>query len=252
MAATYSRSYISNDDTSTPDMDETSRAYSLDNNMVGNQMTTLPTATRTGYTTTGWYTEPTGGSEITDATIVTVEEDYYSIYAQYKAVKYAVTLDTRGGTISDSEVWVTYDGTYGNSTDTSSSSTIVGLPTPTRTGADGVSWVFTGWVNANNEPINTSTIYNVANPQNHTLYANWTRSVANNNAFVLTYNAKIFGENIMKVYGNVNDTYASPTTSYTFTLSNIIWCLPFLKNWLYNLYYVNQSVKEQYPTDYRV
>lgn len=43
----------------------------------------LPTATRTGYIFTGWYTAASGGKQITDKTIVETPSDH-TLYAQWK------------------------------------------------------------------------------------------------------------------------------------------------------------------------
>ena len=39
---------------------------------------TLPTATRMGYEFTGWFTEPTGGTQVTSSTVVTRDVTYYA------------------------------------------------------------------------------------------------------------------------------------------------------------------------------
>ena len=90
IAATYDSTYGSGS------------AYSLTNNSVGTSLGgTLPTATRTGYTTRGWYTEPEDGVEVTAETTVGsevgenngVDDDGYILYAQYNANFYEVILD---------------------------------------------------------------------------------------------------------------------------------------------------------------
>ncbi|MBE5812556.1 MAG: BspA family leucine-rich repeat surface protein [Clostridiales bacterium] len=113
MTVAYGASYVSEDNPLTPLTDETTQTYSLRSYSPVSTMSTLPTATRTGYTSTGWYTQPTGGSEITDDTTVTVDDDYYSMYAQYEPNTYTVTYNSNkpakaSGTITGSVASTTH------------------------------------------------------------------------------------------------------------------------------------------------
>lgn len=54
----------------------------------------LPTATRTGYTFVGWFTEANGGTEVTDSTLVTADVTYY---AHWTPNTYTVVFDANGG-----------------------------------------------------------------------------------------------------------------------------------------------------------
>jgi uncharacterized repeat protein (TIGR02543 family) len=58
---------------------------------------TLPEVTKTGHTFKGWFTEATGGDEVTAGTIVTTAEDH-TLYAQWKINQYTITFfDSAGG-----------------------------------------------------------------------------------------------------------------------------------------------------------
>lgn len=72
-------------------------AASIKNVTYGSKYKTLPTATRTGYTFKGWYTKPSGGSEVTESTKVTLL-DSHTIYAQWVINNYTITF------ISDEKV----------------------------------------------------------------------------------------------------------------------------------------------------
>ncbi len=57
---------------------------------------TLPTADRTGYTFSGWYTAKTGGSKVTKDTIMTAAANH-TLYAQWKVLEYTVGWNTGTG-----------------------------------------------------------------------------------------------------------------------------------------------------------
>ena len=98
---------------------------------------TLPTASRTGYTFDGWYTDATNGTQITDVSIMQTASEQ-SLYAHWTANKYTVTAHANGGAIASTTGWegtgesatkqVTYDSAYGT------------LPEVTKTG-----YTFKGW-----------------------------------------------------------------------------------------------------------
>lgn len=116
----------------------------------------LPTASREGYTFTGWYTTANGGKKITDGMSL-VSASNHTIYANWTANKYVVTLNNNDGTGLSSQKTVTCDTAYGD------------LVAPTRSG-----YTFIGWYTdiIGGTKISSSTIHNVAD--NRTLYANWT------------------------------------------------------------------------------
>lgn len=81
--------------------------------------------TRRGYTFKGWFTAATGGSQYNSTDTVTNDRVFY---AQFDANHYTIYLDVNGGSISNSEVSVT----FGQSD--------ISLGRPTRDG-----YYFTGW-----------------------------------------------------------------------------------------------------------
>ena len=98
-----------------------------------NKTGTFPNAGRTGYKLTGWTGKYSYCTESADNPIYDVGEstpvikDNKTYYACWNEVKYTVTLDANGGTVSPSTVSVRSGETYT-------------LPTPTRTG-----YTFGGW-----------------------------------------------------------------------------------------------------------
>ena len=118
----------------------------------------LAIATRAGYEPTGWFTEPSGGSEVTASSIVTNEANH-KLYAHWSANTYEVTFDANGGdSVSPLSTNVTYDADYGE------------LATATREG----DWEFAGWFtepSGGSEVTSGSTVKIAAD---HTLYAHWT------------------------------------------------------------------------------
>lgn len=90
---------------------------------------TLPSAgTKTGHTFTGWYTSATGGTKVTETTKVTITAPQ-TLYAQWTADTYTITLNKDGGTINSGDV-TSY--TYGE-----------GATLPTDVTKEG--YTFLGW-----------------------------------------------------------------------------------------------------------
>ena len=96
---------------------------------------TLPEVTQSGYTFNGWYTEATGGTEVTSTTMVTTA-DNHTLYAQWEAIPptmFTVTFNGNGGTPSSDSLQVE-DG-----------NTVETLPTAIWEG-----YTFEGWNTAAN------------------------------------------------------------------------------------------------------
>ena len=132
---------------------ESSRAVTY-----GSKYGTLPTATRVGYRFDGWFTEKTGGTKITNSTVVSTASAH-TLYAQWSVNNYTVTLDARGGkfqTAATKTITVTFGGKYG------------ALDEPTRDGYD-----FDGWYTeeAGGTRITADSIVEIG--ANHRLYAHW-------------------------------------------------------------------------------
>lgn len=127
----------------------------------------LPTPTRSGYTFGGWYTDPSGGTQVTSQTIVTTPNDH-TLYAHWTAVAANVTLyfDAAGGTVSPTSRQVTEGQAYGT------------LPTPTRSG-----YTFAGWYTRATGG-DAATAQTVAGDEDVTIYAHWTGE-----SLTITFNA---------------------------------------------------------------
>ena len=117
------------------------------------ELGTLPTATRTGYTFKGWFTAATGGEQITTKTKMPVDGSTY--YAQWAINQYTATFDGNGGS-NGTDITVDYGSELGT------------LPTSTREG-----YTFTGWYTAKTGGTKISeTTKMLANDT--TYYAQWT------------------------------------------------------------------------------
>lgn len=125
------------------------------NVLSGNILGVLPNATRSGYEFAGWYTDVQGGTLVTQSSIMP-ELPEMTIYAQWKHMKYTVTLDAVGGTVEKGEIEVSFDKAYGE------------LPVPTYAG-----YQFTGWYLdiEGKQPVTAQTVVSTA--KNHSLYASY-------------------------------------------------------------------------------
>ena len=108
---------------------------------------------RSGYTFSGWFTAEAGGTKITTSYVF---DDDTTVYSQWTANKYTVTLRPSGGSVSPTTVTVTYDSTYGT------------LPTPTRQG-----YSFKGWYTSSSGGTKVDGDTKVTTAGNHILYAQW-------------------------------------------------------------------------------
>jgi uncharacterized repeat protein (TIGR02543 family) len=124
----------------------------------GGNVTALPTATRSGYTFNGWFTQPNGGgSQFTTNTSV---NGNITVYAAWTSTSNTVTFDAQGGSVSPSTITVTAGGN------------VTALPTATRKG-----YTFNGWFtqpNSGGSQFTTGTPVN----GNITVYAAWTATGA--------------------------------------------------------------------------
>ena len=117
------------------------------------QVGTLPTPTREYYSFAGWYTAPTGGTQVTEAS--SLDRDTI-LYAQWIARTYEISFNSNGGGGSYSPITAYCDRAIGN------------LPTATRS-----LYTFDGWYTAatGGEKITSNTVRNKA--ENFTVYAHW-------------------------------------------------------------------------------
>lgn len=112
--------------------------------------------TRTGYTFKNWNTAANGSGTSYSAGGTYSANAAATLYAQWTANTYTVTLNANGGTTDTASKTVTYNSTYGT------------LPTPTRTG-----YTFTGWYTAASGGTKVTADTKVAITANQTLYAQW-------------------------------------------------------------------------------
>ena len=118
------------------------------------------TFTRTGYTFNGWNTSADGkGTSYEDKAEITVEADT-TLYAQWKANTYNLTLNANDGEVDPSTTEITYDAVYGE------------LPTPTRT-EEGKTYRFDGWFTEAEGGDKIEADTKVAVTEDTTLYARW-------------------------------------------------------------------------------
>ena len=117
----------------------------------GSQYSTLPTATRTGYTFQGWYTAKNGGSQVSPATTMGASDT--TVYAHWAIKSYIVAFDSAGGSAVDAQ-----KVQYG--------SKVVSPAAPTRTGH-----TFQGWYTARNG--GSKYDFGQAVTGDVTLYARW-------------------------------------------------------------------------------
>jgi uncharacterized repeat protein (TIGR02543 family) len=117
---------------------------------------TLDKPERKGYTFKGWYSEKSGGAEVTEAAVHTKADDV-TAYAQWTPNDYTVTFDAQGGTLAGSSTrTVTYDDLYGE------------FPTPVKKTKQ-----FDGWHTETAGGKLITETDDVKIEANTTLYAHW-------------------------------------------------------------------------------
>ena len=116
----------------------------------------LPTPIRTGYAFDGWFDATDGGKQVTPETAVSLSANQ-ELFARWTPLRYTVTFNANGGSVSPDSKEVTNGGTYG------------ALPTPTRT-----DYEFDGWRTAidGGTQVTSETTVNLSD--NQELFARWT------------------------------------------------------------------------------
>jgi uncharacterized repeat protein (TIGR02543 family) len=119
----------------------------------------LATTGREGYSFNGWFTAPSGGTQVISTTEVTTTADH-TLYAQWTADTITVT--------------VTFDPNGGSPPDPPSKEVMVGQPYGelATTGREGHS--FDGWFTAASGGMQVTADTIVTTAADHTLYAQWT------------------------------------------------------------------------------
>ena len=93
---------------------------------------TLPSPTRTGYTFADWWTQASGGSQVTASTKVTTASNH-TLYAHWTANKIKITLDKNGGHGGTNEFYYTY-GINKFYSDANLTQELTSITFPTRAG----------------------------------------------------------------------------------------------------------------------
>lgn len=117
----------------------------------GSAYGSLPTPVRAGFSFLGWFTLPSGGTEVLASTIFNGSEDVF-LYGQWEALKAVLTFDPSGGTCDTESKEVNLGSTIGR------------LPTAKLSGQN-----FDGWYTSREggEKVSSSTVVNAS----MTLYA---------------------------------------------------------------------------------
>ena len=172
-------------------------ALTSQNITYGNMYGELPVPIRTGYGFKGWYTDKTGGTQITGDMTYTVAGNQ-TLYAQWGNNSYKITFNPNGGNVSVTEKEVSYSSNYGD------------MPTPTRTGYD-----FMGWYTAKDGGDKITSSSKVMITASQTLYARWSNSNSN---VVFDVNGGMLSETgITVTYGKTYGKLPVPTRDgYTF------------------------------------
>ena len=114
----------------------------------------LPTPTRNYYTFKGWFTAKSGGTQITKD-YVQKTDSAITVYAQWTAGTYTITLNVNGGSCSTTSLKGTVDVS-------------IDLPDPTRDYYD-----FKGWYTAASGGTKVADPYKQSTTDNKTFYAQW-------------------------------------------------------------------------------
>jgi len=115
----------------------------------------LPSAYKSGYRMSGWFTAANGGTKITSDSVVNLTSDQ-TLYAHWESEMLQVTLNAMGGTVSPAKMDVIKGESYGE------------LPTPVNSGKRFAGWYTSG---TGGSLVTSDTI--VESNENHTLYARW-------------------------------------------------------------------------------
>ncbi len=116
----------------------------------------LPIPTRADYGFVGWFTEATGGTQITSESVVSGHINQ-TLYAQWAPNQFTLTYDANGGSVTPASKALAFGDSYG------------ALPTPTRT-----HYTFDGWYTAASGGTKVSAETTPTSSNNVTIYAHWT------------------------------------------------------------------------------
>lgn len=97
---------------------------------------TLPTATKTGYTQTGWYTAASGGTKLETTTSITADGTYY---AQFGINSHTLTWNLAGGTVKTAGTGAAASAT-GSPSSSVNYDAAINAPTVVKTGYTFANW----------------------------------------------------------------------------------------------------------------
>ncbi len=110
---------------------------------------TLATTSRTGYTFNGWFTAASGGTQVTDVTIVNTAGNH-TLYAQWTAVCYALTLGYTGNGTTPTAAPANSDGC-------TSGQYVAGAPINLSGATASLGWGIASWTGTTNNGSTAST-----------------------------------------------------------------------------------------------
>lgn len=174
-----------------------SPSYQSRTEYFGSYYTFPSTPYRTGYTFNGWYTSPSGGSYVSNSTIVNTARDH-ELYAHWSKIVYTINFYASGGSVSPSSIRVDYGESTGS------------LPTPTRRGYE-----FNGWYTSSN-CYGTKRTGSYYPNSSETLYACWRAK-----SYTVTFNSNGGGSvspsSKVVTYGSSYGSIPTPSrTNYRF------------------------------------
>ncbi|MBR4529096.1 MAG: InlB B-repeat-containing protein [Lachnospiraceae bacterium] len=144
----------------------------------------LPVPVLSGYTSDGWFTSPTGGSQILATTTVATAANH-TLYAHWRGDTHTVTFNANGGSGGTTKSY-TNGSTYGT------------LPTAFKTGYD-----FDGWYTAEEGGTKIESTATVLLLADVTYYAHWTAKT-----YTVTFNPNGTGATVSPTSKTV--TYDKP------------------------------------------
>ena len=152
---------------------------------------TLPTPSRTGHTFKGWFTAESGGSQVTSTSFM-LTTSAHTLYAQWEIVKYEITYNLDGGSVSTA-----------NPTEYYVTSSAITLNNPTKTG-----YTFAGWTGTGLSSATTTVTIAAGSTGNRSYTANYTK-----NSYTLTVSADD-ATNYSSAWTNISGwTYLNSTKS---------------------------------------
>ncbi len=166
----------------------------------GTAVGSLPTATKYGYTFSGWFTAASGGTKLEATTVINANADYY---AQFTVNSHTLTWDLAGGAVGTagkigSTTWPAKNATGTQSRSVAYGTVLTTIPVVTKAG-----YVFNRW-----DPVPTSSM-----PDNDVTYTALWNPATNTKYYVKHYQQNIDDDN----YTLVETDELTGTTDATVT-----------------------------------